>query len=253
MPVRLLRNGPDTLETEGRNYGVYSGLGFSVPGWAQVGLDIGGAVFGDPTLGQQVAVGGAVVGKLLPSGSDPVTQARTAQANVYLAGALAGIVDSARLLLGTSQQNKPKNALQPLRDAIARVQTTRLDVWEAAVEAGPLSDVSYPGSTAGDGYKGLLLLLQNGIGVNFPGMGTDDGRIVSAATQGVVAQLRALAANPKTLPTGNITPGALVKPGEIAGQSTGLDAAKSVLGNPMVVMIVAGAALWFLLPPHKKG
>lgn len=247
MPARwnpysgYARNGPDTIATEGRPYGFYTpfGLGFSVPGWAQGALDAAGSVFGDPLLGQQVAVGGVVVGKLLPGGGSVATQARTARANVYVTGALAGIVDSARLLLGTSQEDKPHAELATYQLAVQSIQTQRPDVWQAATEAGPLHDVSYPGSSAGDGYKGLTLLYNEGIGVNFPGMGTDDGKIVSPTTTVLVGKLQALAAQPNASRTGTIPAGTIVKPGQTS--NTLMKQAQSAVGGMSPVLI--GAAV----------
>jgi hypothetical protein len=241
---------PRTLATEGYPYGwkqAGQGLGFSVPGWAQGLLDGAGAVFGDPLLGQQVAVGGVVVGSLIPGGGNATDQGRLARCNIYLAGALAGIVDSCRYLIGTSKEDRPNAELAYYATAMAKVQAARPDVWAAAVAAGPLDDGQTPG------YNGLRLLLANGMGINIPGMGTFDGVMVPGNVQ-LVQQLQTLAANPKTPPLGNIPAGALIQPGTTALPATPLSTAAAALGLGSVspVVLLGGAALLVFLLMKKK-
>jgi hypothetical protein len=243
------RNSPDTLASEGRPYGSVGassgiGLGFSIPGWAQGLLDGAGAVFGDPLLGQQVAVGGVVVGSLIPGGGNATDQGRLARCNVYLAGALAGIVDSARYLLGTLAENRPNTEHGYYVTALAKLQAARPDVYEAAVAAGPLDDGQTPG------YNGLRLLSANGMGINLPGMGTFDGKMVPQ-NQPLVTQLIALAANPKTPPLGNIPSGSIVKPGQVASASP-IAAVTTALGGLTPVELLAIAAVGFLVLKKSK-
>lgn len=231
------------------------GLGFD---WTQalaIGGDAAGSLFGDPTLGNQAVAGLKFVegiGGLVGMGAGSVAdQARAARCNSYYIGAAAGIVDSARLLLGRTTEGIPSKELAMYQNAISRIQGARPDVWQAAQEAGPLHDVNYPPSSmAGDGQKGLALLLQYKIGINLPYMGTDDGQVVNQQTQQIVAQLKQLAASPApgtTAGHGVIPQGAVVTGQGIQGILTNLQK-PSVAGLPLWIVIgIGGAAMWYIL------
>lgn len=216
-------------------------LGFSLTD----ALNVAGSVFGDPGLGTQINAIGGLVGSGSGSTAD---QARSARANSYLIGAMAGIVDSARLLLGRTTEGAPSGEVKVYNDAINKLKNGRPDVWQAAVEAGPLHDVNYPPSSmAGDGYQGLLLLYNHGIGIDLPYMGTDDGKVVSQTTAALVQKLKALYQNPNRTATGNIPPGTVVT-ATPPGQPIGTGGMFGSLTKPLgTTGVLAGIPMWAAL------
>lgn len=222
-------------------------LGFSLTD----ALNLAGSVFGDPGLGTQIAAIGGLVGAM---GTGSIAdQARAARANSYLIGAMAGIVDSARLLLGRTSEGAPSKEVAVYNAAIDKLKAGRPDVWQAAVEAGPLHDVNYPPtSMAGDGYMGLKLLYDHGIGIDLPYMGTDDGKVVSQTTAALVTKLKALFANPNRPPQGDIRPGAIVPAGGGTNVLSTLQKPIGQSGIPMWAGLgLAGALVWWMTKTRR--
>lgn len=221
--------------------------------------DFAGTAIGVPAAGNVITQGVSFIehlgGLLGLGGVTAADQARSARCNSYYIGAVAGIVDSARLLMGRMNEGIPSKELNMYQQAVSRLQSARPDVYSAAVAAGPLHDVNYPGSSAGDGQKGLALLLQYKIGYNQPYMGTDDGKVVNQQTQTIVQQLKQLAATPAmgTSPGyGVIPPGQVVSGGGLGDVLTNLQK-PSLAGLPLwMVLGIAGAAVYYLVGRNRQ-